>query len=87
MAVDITRNDGLTADEGIVADALCGAANAFGALVSQHPSEERDFTDAIHRCQDLLCTRIARRHYPTGWPTYTKTKGGPGASAQDVDAA
>ncbi|HUB99107.1 MAG TPA: hypothetical protein VMS11_04720 [Solirubrobacterales bacterium] len=62
------REDGLTADEGIVMDALCDAANAFGGLPVEHPSDPRDFCDAIHKCQDLLAVRIARRHYPIGWP-------------------
>jgi hypothetical protein len=68
MAGAITRDDGLTDAEGVVADALCKAANAFGVLPKQHPDEDRDFCDAIHRAQDLLCVRIARRAFPLGWP-------------------
>lgn len=68
IAFDVRSDDGLTVEEGIVSDALCEAANAFAKLDSQHPDEARDFCDAIHRCQDLLCVRIARRHYPKGWP-------------------
>jgi hypothetical protein len=64
----LSREDGLTKEEGLVADALCDAANAFGALPVQHPDEPRDFSDAIHRLRDLLAMRIARRHYPKGWP-------------------
>lgn len=75
----LSREDGLTDDEGVVADALCDAANAFGALPVQHPHEPRDFCDAIHRLQDLLATRIARRHYPKGWPD--KSAVHPGAAA------
>ena len=63
------RNDGLTHAEGITMDALCNAAVAFARLPPEHPSELSDFIDAIHRCQDLLAVRIARRHYPEGWPT------------------
>lgn len=63
------RNDGLTDAEGVVMDALVEAANAFGQLPTQHLDEPRDFCDAIHRCQDLLAVRIARRHYPSGWPS------------------
>jgi hypothetical protein len=64
----MSRRDGLTDDEGVVMDALCDAANAYGRLLRQHPDEPRDFRDAIHRCQDLLALRIARRHHPDGWP-------------------
>lgn len=62
------RNDGLTEDEGAAMDALVEAANRYGALPIQHPDEPRDFCDAVHRCQDLLAIRIARREYPEGWP-------------------
>jgi hypothetical protein len=30
---------------------------------------------AIHVIQGLLTTRIARRHYPVGWPTYDDVRG------------
>lgn len=62
------RVDGLTAEEGIVMDHLVAAAEAFGALDRQHPSETPDFTDAIHTCQYLLAVRIVRRLHPAGWP-------------------
>lgn len=64
----MSRDDGLTDAEGRVMDALCEAANGFSELPVQHPDEPRDFCDAIHRAQDLLAIRIARRHYPKGWP-------------------
>lgn len=64
----ITRDDGLTDDEGKAADALVEAAQAFWALPVQHPDEEREFIDGIHACQNVLTIRIARRHYPKGWP-------------------
>jgi hypothetical protein len=63
------RDDGLTDEEGIVADALITAVNAFGKLDRQHPDELRDFIDGIHRCQDTLALRIVRRTFPRGWPT------------------
>lgn len=65
---EITRDDGLTDDEGAVADALSAAAIAFGRLEEQHPAERQEFANAIHMCQHLLVIRIARRHYPAGWP-------------------
>ena len=60
------REDGLTESEGEVVDALVTAWNKFSGLERQHPDELRDFMDAIHRCQDLLAVRIARREYPKG---------------------
>jgi hypothetical protein len=65
----ISRPDGPTDAEGIVADALVAAVRAWGKLPWQHPDENREFVDAIHRLQNLLTIRIARRHYPDGWPT------------------
>lgn len=66
--LEISRTDGLTDKEGQVMDALVKAFNAFCSLEQQHPDERRDFKDGIHRCQDLLAVRIARRKYPIGWP-------------------
>lgn len=65
---DSLRKDGLTDQEGKVMDALINAWDAFMKLDRQHPSEVNDFADGIHRCQDLLAVRIARREYPEGWP-------------------
>lgn len=63
------RNDGLTEKEGVVMDALCDAFIGFARLTRQHPDDLRDFTDGIHRCQDLLALRVVRRLYPRGWPS------------------
>lgn len=64
------REDGLTRAEGKVMDALVDAVAAWGELPRQHPQESDEFVDAIHRLQDLLAVRIARRLFPDGWPTY-----------------
>jgi hypothetical protein len=64
----ITRNDGLTDEEGVVMDALGAAFNAMAQLDRQHPDELRDFADGIHRCQDALALRVCRRAFPSGWP-------------------
>jgi len=62
---------GLSETEQEVMDALLLAYNKFCSLDRQHPDEGRDFTDGIHRLQDILAVRIARREYPEGWPTYS----------------
>lgn len=62
--------DGLTAQEGAVADALFAAVNAYRELPVQHPDEPAEFLRLIHHAQDQLAARIARRDYPEGWPTY-----------------
>lgn len=55
-------------------DALVDAANIYAALPVQHPSEPNEFVAAIHRAQDLLAIRIARRDYPAGWARYEDGK-------------
>jgi hypothetical protein len=67
------RDDGLTVYEGCVMDSLVVAVEAFAALDNHHPTEVNDFINAIHRCQDILGVRVARRHYPKGWPTYAES--------------
>lgn len=68
---NINPRTGLTEDEQIVMDSLVAAFNNFASLNRQHPDEMRDFTDGIHRLQDMLAVRIARRNFPKGWPTYS----------------
>lgn len=68
----ITRNDGLTEEEGLVMDALIEAWNAFVKLKVTHPSDTKDFCDGIHKCQQILGMRVLQREFPDGWPTYEK---------------
>ncbi len=65
----INQISGLTKDEDAVLDTLCAAWDAWCRLPVQHVDDTRDVADAIHRVQDILCTRIARRAFPLGWPT------------------
>lgn len=66
----VSRPDGLTDDEGVVMDALVTATNAYADLPVEHPSEPDEFVTGIHRAQDLLAVRIARRDYPDGWARF-----------------
>ena len=65
---------GFTEKEKLVHDRLMDSYNAFLALDIQHPSEQAEFAFAVHIIQGILTTRIARRCYPDGWPTYKETK-------------
>lgn len=65
---EVRAANGLSEAEDRVMRALCDAANAYAQLEVEHPSEQLDFAMAIHRCQDLLAGRIARRAFPQGWP-------------------
>lgn len=51
-------------------DTLMIAADFYSMLPVQHEDEPREFFDAIHAAQNQLAVRVARRHYPEGWPTY-----------------
>ena len=62
------RRDGLNDAEGRVMDALVAAFEAYGRLPMQHESELGEFIAAIHRCQDQMAVRVARRAFPAGWP-------------------
>lgn len=53
-------------------DALVAAWTAFLKLEETHPSHNRDFSDGIHKCQDILIHRIVQRDYPETFPTYSK---------------
>ena len=74
-AVSMARNDGLTEEEGVVADALFQAVQAFLELPEQHPFEQEEFLYGVHGLQGLLATRIVRRSHPEGWPTYDVSAG------------
>lgn len=64
----INRTDGLTDNEGEIMDLLVKAWNKYIELPIQHKSECNEFVEGVHICQNLLAIRIARRHYPKGWP-------------------
>ena len=66
----MSRDDGLTDGEGDVLDALCDAFVGYSDLPVEHPDEPDEFRAAIHRAQDLLAVRIARRDYPAGWTRF-----------------
>ena len=47
---------------------LAHAWSLFLKLDKQHPDEERDFVDGIHKCQYLIGMRIARKYEPKIFP-------------------
>lgn len=61
------RPDGLTEDEGLVADLLFEANCAMAELPVQHEDDMKEFEQAIHVQQGILALRIARRAFPEGW--------------------
>ena len=41
---------------------LADSWNEFIKLESQHPDEQRDFCDGIHKCQSIIAMRFAREY-------------------------
>ncbi|MEN6349325.1 MAG: hypothetical protein ABFD08_08030 [Syntrophomonas sp.] len=70
----INTDTGLTPEEQVIMNHLVEAWVVFTKLSHQHPDEVRDFTDAIHRLQDLLAFRVCQRCFPVGWPSKGGTK-------------
>lgn len=68
----VARADGLTLEEGRVMDALVNAVEEFKKLPVQHSSDLADVINSVHRVQDILATRVARRAFPAGWPPTDK---------------
>lgn len=60
----------ITNDEEKYMKSLVEAVNSYIRLDIQHPSERKDFIDSVHRCQDLIAVRVARRVCPDVFPTY-----------------
>lgn len=53
-----------------IMDSLVASVNFFSKLKTQHPSHRKDFTDGIHKCQNVIMHRILQRDYPEKFPTY-----------------
>ena len=64
----------VTKKEKKVCDLLIEAWNGYIKLEVQHPSEQTDFTNAIHTCQQLLAIRVARKSEPKMYPTHKVRK-------------
>lgn len=63
---------GLLADEQRVMDLAVEIWEAWLALPIEHPGER---AEVVHRVQDLLAVRIARREFPEGWKLYEVKEG------------
>ena len=55
-----------------VLDLLVDAWNEFIKLNEEHPDEQEDFKDGIHKCQYIIAMRIAREHEPKIFPRKKK---------------
>lgn len=57
----------LTVEEKEVLHLLGEAFNKFGELSSQGHDDKAEFKDAIHRAQQIIALRVARRVDPDVW--------------------
>lgn len=58
----------LTDQEAKVAQMLGDAWNEYLKLPKDHPMEQGEFCNAIHRCQDIVLARCGRRALHLSWP-------------------
>lgn len=49
---------------------LVEAVKYFNRLKHAHPCHKKDFTDGIHKSQNVIIHRIIQRIYPKEFPTY-----------------
>lgn len=67
VPVPATPKAGLTADERAALDALSAAWNQWLQLQRRAHQDDLEFQDAIHRAQNLIALRVARRADPDVW--------------------
>jgi hypothetical protein len=64
---ELQQISGMLKQEQLVMDNICKAYSEFLKLEMQHPSEMKDFVNAIHTIQGILGMRIVRRNYSDYW--------------------
>lgn len=57
----------LTEQESDLLKKLVEAYNQFTALDKRSEADNKEFVDAIHRCQQIVALRVARRVNPEVW--------------------
>lgn len=62
-----TPDVALTDDEKQVLELLARAWDKFNSLDRKHPSDNSEFLDSIHRAQQIIGLRVARRVNPEVW--------------------
>jgi hypothetical protein len=60
-----------TSVEEEIMDNLTSAFNLLNSLPLTHPCHLRDFSDGIHKCQDVIIHRVVQRDYPNTFPTHS----------------
>lgn len=65
--MSINKETGLIEDEQKVMNNLVEAMAEYAKLPRTHPTEMDEFVISLHRLQELLAIRVARRKYPEGW--------------------
>ncbi len=63
------ENQFITEKEKIVLQHLVDAHNEYIKLEQQHPNDIYDWVNSLHRLQDLIAIRVARKAEPTVFVT------------------
>lgn len=62
-----SNSPALTDEEKQVLSSLCDSWKSFSELLNKSQDDVDEFKDAIHRCQQLIALRVARRVNPDVW--------------------
>ena len=62
-----SNSPALTDEEKQVLSNLCDSWKSFSELPNRTQDDADEFKDAIHRCQQLIALRVARRVNPDVW--------------------
>lgn len=65
----------ITQQEAAIAQRLGDIWGEYLALPPEHPTEAREFCDAIHRCQDMILARVGRRAFHAKFKTAEDARG------------
>jgi len=63
------KKQGFTEPEFEVWKSLVSTHNKFVELPDMHPSDKLEWSNAMHRLQDLMAFRLAKRNFPIYFST------------------
>lgn len=65
----------ITQQEAAIAQRLGDLWTEYLQMPVEHPTESREFCDAIHRCQDMILARAGRRAFHAKFKTAEDARG------------
>lgn len=64
------KNKPYEATEKDIMDHLVKAWELYLTLDITHPSHNQEFSEGVHKCQNVLIHKIVQRDYPETFPSY-----------------